>query len=181
MLLQSFKAVPCQQTPCPFNFFLETYKVGFIWVTEWNLWMNRFFWNGGLLVTSALSFHLLWPEELYLQICLALCLPFLSTHSLPSRKSQMYSWAFTVYFRALQLAKTVLFYVTDCLNLLLCYTCIISFNLRGNSQRCKEIQMTWTRLSQTGDQGPNLVSWTLSSYSQPLGFVRFLLELPSYN
>lgn len=77
ILLQSFKDVPCQQTPCPFNFFLETYKVGFFWVTGWNLWMNRFSWNGGLLITSALSFHLLWPEELYLQICLALCFPFL--------------------------------------------------------------------------------------------------------
>jgi hypothetical protein len=32
---------------------------------------------------------------------LALCLPFLSSHSLPSRKSQMYSEAFTVYFRTL--------------------------------------------------------------------------------
>lgn len=122
ILLQSFKAVLCQQTPCPFNFFLEMYQVGFCWVTGWNLWKDRFSWNGGLLMTSALSFHPLWPEELYSQICLALGLPFLSTHSLPSRKSQMYSWAFAVYFRALQLAKTVLFYTTDCLNLRLLYT-----------------------------------------------------------
>lgn len=167
VLLQSFKAVLCQH--CPFSFFPEMYKVSSFSVTGWNLWMNRFFWNGGLLIASALSFHLLWPEELYLQICLALCLAFLSTHSFPSRKSQMYSWAFTVYFRALKLAKTVLFYITDCLNPLLCYTCIISFNLRGNLLRCKEIQMTWTRYYKPENQPLNLVTPTLGSYSQPLG------------